>query len=222
MTVRVLVVGTGFGARVVAPVFSDTRGCAVVQVVSARDDEGIASAIARERPDLVTVHSPPFLHDRHVRIALDAGVGAVMCDKPLTMDVGGVGFVARHGRRRGRSSPHELRIPLRSWPGAAACTRARGRSRSRRTRVVDALVERVARATPALRLAVRRVAGWWVRERVGIARRRYVALAARRRIARGDGRAHHHHPYAPRRRRTTPPVHRRRRLHRDAAEYAAT
>ncbi|HEY3832077.1 MAG TPA: Gfo/Idh/MocA family oxidoreductase, partial [Acidimicrobiia bacterium] len=85
MTVRVLVVGTGFGARVVAPVFSETRGCAVVQVVSARDDEGIASGIARERPDLVTVHSPPFLHDRHVRIVLDAGVGAVMCDKPFTI-----------------------------------------------------------------------------------------------------------------------------------------
>jgi predicted dehydrogenase len=87
MTVRVLVVGTGFGARVVAPVFSDTRGCAVVQVVSARDDDAIASGIARERPDLVTVHSPPFMHDRHVRIALAAGVGAVMCDKPLTTGI---------------------------------------------------------------------------------------------------------------------------------------
>jgi predicted dehydrogenase len=87
VTVKVLVVGTGFGARVVAPVFADTRGCAVVQVVSARDSEGIRAGIARERPDLVTVHSPPFLHDEHVRIAIDAGATAVMCDKPFTTDV---------------------------------------------------------------------------------------------------------------------------------------
>ncbi len=85
MTLKVLVIGTGFGARVVAPVFSETPGCAVVQVVSARDDEGIVRGIEQERPDLVTVHSPPFLHDRHVRLVLDTGVGAVMCDKPFTI-----------------------------------------------------------------------------------------------------------------------------------------
>ena len=84
---KVMVVGAGFGARVVAPVFSETPGCAVVQVVSARDDDGIVRGIEWERPDLVTIHSPPFLHDRHVQIVLDAGVGAVMCDKPFTIDV---------------------------------------------------------------------------------------------------------------------------------------
>ena len=32
------------------------------------------------------MHSPPFLHDRHVRIALDAG-RSVLCDKPFTSSV---------------------------------------------------------------------------------------------------------------------------------------
>jgi predicted dehydrogenase len=34
---RIGVIGTGFGARVVAPVFASTDGCDVVDVVSARD-----------------------------------------------------------------------------------------------------------------------------------------------------------------------------------------
>ena len=40
--VRVGVIGTGFGARVVAPVFEATQGCEVVDVVSARDSAGVA------------------------------------------------------------------------------------------------------------------------------------------------------------------------------------
>jgi predicted dehydrogenase len=82
MTVRVGVVGTGFGARVVAPVFRDTEGCEVVDVVSARDDAGVATLCDRVDVDLVSVHSPPFLHTAHVRRAL-AGEHAVLCDKPF-------------------------------------------------------------------------------------------------------------------------------------------
>ncbi len=81
MTVRVAVIGTGFGARVVAPVFAATEGCEVVAVVSPRDD--VAGELATHRADLVTVHSPPFLHAEHVRVALDLGA-AVLCDKPCT------------------------------------------------------------------------------------------------------------------------------------------
>jgi predicted dehydrogenase len=79
----VVVVGTGFGARVVAPTFAATEGVEVVAVVSARDDAAIAAAVADPRVGLVSVHSPPFLHERHVRIALDAG-RSVLCDKPFT------------------------------------------------------------------------------------------------------------------------------------------
>ncbi len=78
------VVGTGFGGRVVAPVFAATDGCEVVDVVSARDDKPVAELVARSDVDLVSVHSPPYLHARHVRLALEHGK-AVLCDKPFAM-----------------------------------------------------------------------------------------------------------------------------------------
>jgi predicted dehydrogenase len=81
---RVGVVGTGFGARVVAPVVAATAGCEVVDVVSARDRDVVAKLCDREL-DLVSIHSPPFLHAEHVRLALDAG-RHVLCDKPFGVD----------------------------------------------------------------------------------------------------------------------------------------
>lgn len=85
MTVRVGVIGTGFGARVVAPVFAETPGCEVVDVVSARDDAGVGALCERMDVDLISVHSPPFLHATHVRRAI-AGEHAVLCDKPFGID----------------------------------------------------------------------------------------------------------------------------------------
>jgi predicted dehydrogenase len=85
--VKVVVIGTGFGARVVAPAFAATAGCEVVDVVSPRDDDAVGRAIARPEVDLVSVHSPPFLHARHVRAALAEGK-AVLCDKPFALDAG--------------------------------------------------------------------------------------------------------------------------------------
>jgi predicted dehydrogenase len=82
---RVGVVGTGFGRRVVAPVFDATDDCAVVDVVSARNDDGVLELARRPDVDLLSVHSPPFLHAPHVRAALDAGK-AVLCDKPFALD----------------------------------------------------------------------------------------------------------------------------------------
>lgn len=81
-TVRVGVIGRGFGARVVAPVFEETPGCAVVDVVSPRDEAAVRALCARTDVDLVAVHSPPFLHGDHVRHAIEAG-HAVLCDKPF-------------------------------------------------------------------------------------------------------------------------------------------
>jgi len=80
--VKVAVVGTGFGARVVAPAFDATDGCEVVDVVSPRDDAEVARVSARSDVDLVSVHSPPFLHAAHVRSVLASGK-AVLCDKPF-------------------------------------------------------------------------------------------------------------------------------------------
>jgi len=83
--VRVGVIGTGFGARVVAPVFAATPGCSVVDVVSAREADAVAALCGRADVDLVAVHSPPFLHRVHTEQALRSG-RAVLCDKPFGRD----------------------------------------------------------------------------------------------------------------------------------------
>jgi predicted dehydrogenase len=83
--VKVGVVGTGFGRRVVAAVYAATDGCEVADVVTARDDAAVRALVTRPDVDLVSVHSPPFLHAPHVRAALAAGK-AVVCDKPFALD----------------------------------------------------------------------------------------------------------------------------------------
>jgi predicted dehydrogenase len=79
---RVGVIGTGFGQRVVAPSFEKAEGCRVVDVVSPRDQVAIEALCSREDVDLISVHSPPFMHLDHVRLAAGAG-HAVLCDKPF-------------------------------------------------------------------------------------------------------------------------------------------
>ena len=82
---KIVVIGTGFGARVVAPAFDAADGCEVVEVVSPRDDAAVIAAIRRPDVDLVSVHSPPFMHAAHVGMAVTAGK-AVLCDKPFARD----------------------------------------------------------------------------------------------------------------------------------------
>jgi predicted dehydrogenase len=79
---RVGIIGRGWGARVVAPAFDGTEGCQVVEVVTPRDEAAVAALSARNDVDLISVHSPPFLHHEHVRMAMEAG-HAVLCDKPF-------------------------------------------------------------------------------------------------------------------------------------------
>jgi predicted dehydrogenase len=83
--VRVGVIGTGFGATTVAPAFQAAHDCVVVDVVTPRDDAAVAALCARPDVDLISVHSPPFLHLPHVRRAIEAG-HAVLCDKPFGLD----------------------------------------------------------------------------------------------------------------------------------------
>jgi predicted dehydrogenase len=97
---RVAVIGTGFGARVVAPVFDATDGCDVVAVVSARDDAEALAAIRRADVDLVSIHSPPFLHARHVRAALEHRK-AVLCDKPFGLGADEADALVRDARDAG-------------------------------------------------------------------------------------------------------------------------
>lgn len=81
MALRVSLIGTGFGARVVAGCYRDAG--MEVDIVSPRDPGALLAACARA-PDLVSVHSPPFLHFEHVRLALAHGCN-VLCDKPFGM-----------------------------------------------------------------------------------------------------------------------------------------
>ncbi len=76
------IIGTGFGASNVAPAFEAAPDCQVVDVVTPRDDSGVAALCARSDVDLISIHSPPFLHLDHVRRAIDGG-HAVLCDKPF-------------------------------------------------------------------------------------------------------------------------------------------
>ena len=100
--VRVGIIGTGFGARVVAGAF-DAADCDVTDVVTARDASAVR-ALCRSDVDLVAVHSPPFLHASHVAMAVDAG-RAVLCDKPF-----GSG---RHHRHRLRCTGGGWGLPRR-------------------------------------------------------------------------------------------------------------
>jgi predicted dehydrogenase len=81
-TVGVGVIGRGFGQTVVAPVFDETAGCTLVDVISPRDGDAVRALCAHPDVDLVAVHAPPFLHPQCVTWALDAG-NAVPCDKPF-------------------------------------------------------------------------------------------------------------------------------------------
>jgi predicted dehydrogenase len=76
---RALIIGAGFGSRVVAGCYVEAG--MTVQVVTPRDAKAVQDACA-EPFDLVSVHSPPFLHAEHVNLAIDHG-HAVLCDKPF-------------------------------------------------------------------------------------------------------------------------------------------
>ena len=80
---RATVIGTGFGSRVVAPVYTDLG--IHVDVVSARDPEAVRRACAAP-VDFVSVHAPPFLHRDYVLAALANGRN-VLCEKPFGRSV---------------------------------------------------------------------------------------------------------------------------------------
>jgi predicted dehydrogenase len=85
MPLRVVIIGTGFGKRRVEPAYLGTGRDVELEVVSPHDAEAIHAAIARPC-DLVSIHSPPFLHLEHVRLATRYRRN-VLCDKPFGVDV---------------------------------------------------------------------------------------------------------------------------------------
>jgi predicted dehydrogenase len=98
--VRVGIIGAGFGARVVAPVFAALPNCTVVDVISPRDERGVTALCNRTDLDLVSVHSPPFLHAPHARAALDGG-HAVLCDKPFALSAAEAAELVDHAAAAG-------------------------------------------------------------------------------------------------------------------------
>jgi predicted dehydrogenase len=98
--VRVGVIGTGFGASGVAPAFAVADACTVVEVVTPRDDAAVAALCARADVDLISVHSPPFLHVDHVRRTIDAG-HAVLCDKPFGLNADDAAMMTEFAREAG-------------------------------------------------------------------------------------------------------------------------
>jgi predicted dehydrogenase len=95
---RVGVVGTGFGARVMAPNFRQA-GCEIVEVVSARDATAV-EALCRQDIDLISIHAPPFLHLPYVRMAIESGRD-VICDKPFGASLAEAEVMATEADRAG-------------------------------------------------------------------------------------------------------------------------
>ena len=89
---NVVIIGTGFGRYAMAPVY--TMLGFDVELVSPRQPGAIDGALA-SRVDLVSVHSPPFMHQDHVMKAIDRGY-PVLCDKPFGLN----GIQARAMRDR--------------------------------------------------------------------------------------------------------------------------
>lgn len=114
---HVAVIGTGFGERVVAEVWRELG--AAVEVASPRDPAAVAAAIAASS-DLVSVHSPPFLHADHVHRALDAGRN-VLCDKPFGRSASDARAMADHAEAAG--ALHFLNFEFRCEPSRVALHR---------------------------------------------------------------------------------------------------
>jgi predicted dehydrogenase len=129
-TLRVAVVGMGFGARVQLPVFRDHPQCAVTAVCSGSLERAKAAAIQFAVPyftddyrecvkradvDLVSIVTPPALHRPIAIAALRAGKD-VLCEKPFALNVAEARSMCTAARRAKRAGmlDHEFRyIPAR-------------------------------------------------------------------------------------------------------------
>ncbi|KUH86086.1 MULTISPECIES: Gfo/Idh/MocA family oxidoreductase [unclassified Mycobacterium] len=109
---KVAVIGTGFGKHAAAPAYAGLGFD--VEVVSPRDEAAVKAALA-SGVDLVSVHSPPFLHLEHVSGAIEQG-RAVLCDKPFGRNADEAALM--HARAREAGVLHFLNFEFRfneSW-----------------------------------------------------------------------------------------------------------
>jgi predicted dehydrogenase len=94
---KVAVFGTGFGRRAAAPAYQSLGFD--VEVISPRDDSAVARALDSD-VDLVSVHSPPFMHLDHMRGAIERG-RPVLCDKPFGRNAAEAREMRDHARDAG-------------------------------------------------------------------------------------------------------------------------
>ena len=131
MTVRVGIIGTGFGGSVQAPGFQCLDDAELVAVASGRleraqqlaQEHGLHHAyddyremIRRADLNLVSVTTPPYLHYDMVMAALEAGAH-VLCEKPFAMNVTEARQMLEAAERAGRvhAVDHEFRfVPARA------------------------------------------------------------------------------------------------------------
>lgn len=97
MSLRVVVIGTGFGKYAMTPVF-ESLGCEV-ELVSARDSAAVVRAVTGPC-DLVSIHSAPFQHLEHVQLAVENG-RHVLCDKPFGRNPAEAGTMLEFARSSG-------------------------------------------------------------------------------------------------------------------------
>lgn len=128
-TIRVGVIGTGFGGVVQVPGFWRSPGVELVAVTSGREER--ARAIGRQyglaaysdyrrmldeqELDLVSVTTPPYLHHEMVMAALERGRN-VLCEKPLAANLGQAREMLAAAERAGvvHAVDHEFRyLPAR-------------------------------------------------------------------------------------------------------------
>jgi len=107
---KVAIIGAGFGKYAVAPVFEKLG--METDVVTPRDEAAVAAALASDA-DLVSVHSPPFLHLRHVMTALEHG-HHVLCDKPFGLS--GAEARAMRDKAKERGVLHFANLEMRNKP----------------------------------------------------------------------------------------------------------
>jgi predicted dehydrogenase len=137
MTIRVVVVGTGFGTRVQVPGFRAVAGVEVAAIVSGRAERAQAAArelnipawyaeadyarmLAEVKPDIVSIVSPPVHHAPQVLAAIEAGAH-IICEKPFAMNTAEARQMLAAAERAGRihAIDHEFRfVPARQYQKA--------------------------------------------------------------------------------------------------------
>jgi predicted dehydrogenase len=107
---KIAIIGVGFGQYAVAPVWRKLG--AEVEFVTPRD-AGAVQRLLDAPADLVSVHSPPFLHREHVLAALDRGRN-VLCDKPFGLSA--VEACAMRDRAEAAGVLHFANLEMRNKP----------------------------------------------------------------------------------------------------------